>query len=248
MYVHSESETLYRQTHTHLPVDVPAVSSGETLYMKCEATLVDQALQKSLRAFIVSVVLLFFPITACKHHHIALQSKSKLWGVFFFHSLYVHTTANAILNHNQLTHGHASCRFNLPQSTDSSTIMSWQQGIIPVAGSRRWLGSSGWSPARLQRPPPDSTAHWGRPPAAPGVPTPPPHLPHLSPHQNCSRRTGQTRTDSSGQQRDPWGQRQEGERDNEREKRQGVRLVNVCCHYRVPVTGLPVWKYVENVI
>lgn len=57
---------------------VPAEASRETLYMKSEATLVGQTLQKSLWAFVISVILLFFfTVTACQHHHVTLQSESK---------------------------------------------------------------------------------------------------------------------------------------------------------------------------
>lgn len=57
---------------------VPAEASRETPYMKGEATLVGQTLQKSLRAFVIPVVLLvFFTVTACQHHHVTLQSQSK---------------------------------------------------------------------------------------------------------------------------------------------------------------------------
>lgn len=53
---------------------VPAEASRETLYVKSEATLVGQALQKCLWAFITSLLLLLLPVTARQHHHIALQS------------------------------------------------------------------------------------------------------------------------------------------------------------------------------
>lgn len=52
---------------------VPAEASRETLYVKSEATLVGQALQKCLWSFITSLVVLL-PVTARQHHHIALQS------------------------------------------------------------------------------------------------------------------------------------------------------------------------------
>lgn len=52
---------------------VPAEASRETLYMKREATLVSEALEKSLWTFIISLIL-FSPVTACEHHHVALQS------------------------------------------------------------------------------------------------------------------------------------------------------------------------------
>lgn len=42
--------------------------------MKSDAALVGQALHEILWTFMVSLILLFFPIAARQHHHVALQS------------------------------------------------------------------------------------------------------------------------------------------------------------------------------
>lgn len=52
---------------------VPAEAGGETLYMKSDAALVGQTLEEIFRPFIISLILLFFPIAACQHHHVTLQ-------------------------------------------------------------------------------------------------------------------------------------------------------------------------------
>lgn len=54
-------------------MNVSAVACREALNMKSEAALVGQAPHQLLRAFIVCIVLLCFPVTAHQHHHVALQ-------------------------------------------------------------------------------------------------------------------------------------------------------------------------------
>lgn len=66
-------EKLTTDKDTHLSMYVPAEASGETLYTKSEAALVGQTLRKNLRTFIVTLILLFTPITTCQHHHVSLQ-------------------------------------------------------------------------------------------------------------------------------------------------------------------------------
>lgn len=66
-------EKLTTDKDTHLSMYVPAEAGGETLYTKSEAALVGQTLRKNLRTFIVTLILLFSPITTCQHHHVSLQ-------------------------------------------------------------------------------------------------------------------------------------------------------------------------------
>lgn len=60
------------QTCTHLPVDVSAVTCGETLHMKRQATLVAQAFQEPSRTFILSIIHLLILVTVQQHNHVAL--------------------------------------------------------------------------------------------------------------------------------------------------------------------------------
>lgn len=70
---HSLSDCL--EDIAHLSVYVPAEAGGETLYVESEATLVGQALQKHLRPFVISLLLLLvFPVAARQHHHVTLRS------------------------------------------------------------------------------------------------------------------------------------------------------------------------------
>lgn len=72
-------EKLTTDKDTHLSMYVPAEAGGETLYTKSEAALVGQTLHKILRTFIVTLILLFSPITACQHHHVTLQTLGFNW-------------------------------------------------------------------------------------------------------------------------------------------------------------------------
>lgn len=66
----------HTHTRTHLSMYVPAEAGGETLYMKSDAALVGQTLEEVFGPFIISLILLFFPIAACQHHHVTLQTSS----------------------------------------------------------------------------------------------------------------------------------------------------------------------------
>lgn len=56
---------------------IPAEAGGKTLYVESEGTLMGQTLQKPLRTFIISCLLLVFSVAAGEHHHISLEKENK---------------------------------------------------------------------------------------------------------------------------------------------------------------------------
>lgn len=102
---------------------VPAEASREALNMKREATLVSEALQKSLWAFILSFIL-FFSVTARQHHHVALPSVTV--------KTYFQTSSLNVQRKSARPEKH------LRSATHQVTMVR----IRPAAGSRWWLGSS----------------------------------------------------------------------------------------------------------
>lgn len=104
--------------NTHLPMYVPAEASREALYMKRQATLVSEALQKSLWAFII-----FFPVTACQHHHVALPSVTVILSIRAFQtsSLNVQRKSARPVKTSQIS--------NTPGYHGEKQTCSWEQMV-----------------------------------------------------------------------------------------------------------------------